>query len=513
MKMIKNTVITSFSIALLGASSVFAQTLADAKKAIDAEQYLKASTILKSLTATQPASAENYFHLGNLYLTNEYPDSAKTTFTTGISKDPKFALNYVGLGAVELSANNTTGAKTNFDKAIASSAKKDNDAYIFAAKAYIAAPNPNYAAAIPYLEKAIAIDAKDAEAYLALGDAYRGQNKNSEAYGAYRTASDLNKSLLRPQVELAVLTKRAMAWQESIDAFNTILKANATYGPAYRELADTYVRWANKSSEINDYRVKIKQGLDNYIKYMDLTDRSVDSRVRYAGFLFLSKDFKALEAEAQNLAKVPNINLLVYRYLGYSNFENGNYAGSMQALNTFMTKAVESRIIPLDYVYLAKVQLKGGDISSALANLNKAKVLDVARNLNTPVDGLGAIARELLTAKKYELAAQLYDFTQAGPSPVTLDFYYQGNAYLYDYQTKDLAKANPSKELLVKADSAYSRLLQRAPTTEAAWLSRVKVAKLLDTDYSKALATEPYLKFIDIVTVTKPDLAEKIKLV
>ena len=237
MKVIKKVVKTSLVLALLGSTSVFAQNLADAQKAIDAEQYQKASSTLKGLISSKPSEAENYFFLGEVYLKLGYPDSAKAVFTKGLAADAKYPLNYVGLGALALNDNNITLAQQNFKNAIDQARRKDNDPYVYAAKAYLAAPKPDYAAAISYLEKAIEIDDKDAEAYLALGDAYRGQEKISEAFSNYRTAYTLNNDLLRAKIELGVINKRAQAWQESIDAFNEVLAINANYAPAYRDLA------------------------------------------------------------------------------------------------------------------------------------------------------------------------------------------------------------------------------------------------------------------------------------
>ncbi len=504
MKMIKKVVKTSLVVALMAGTSAFAQSLTDAKKAIDAEQYEKANTTLKSLISSKPADAENYFYLGNIYLQREYADSASATFTKGVAADAKYPLNYVGLGAVALRANNSALAEENFKKAVDLARKKDNDPYIYVAKAYIAAPKPNYAAAITNLEKAISIDDKDAEAYLALGDAYRGQEKISEAFSAYRSAYDFNKDLLRAKIELGVINKRAQAWQESLDEFNNVIKINPNYGPAYREMAETYLRWANTATETADYQSRIKQALDAYVKYMDLTDRSIESRMRYADFLVLSKDFKTLEKEAQEMARIDQTNPRIYRYLGYSAYENGHYAESLKALNNWMSKVDKDRLIAYDYLYLGKAQMKTdtANLSTGIQNLAKAVELD-----STLAEQMSAIGKELFAAKKYNAAGQVYELTIKGPKPSVTDRFYIGYSYYFDY-VFNVPDAQKSKNTatLVRADTAFSNVSKVVPTYALAHIYRGRINKLLDNDQSpKGLAVPHYEKFIEIQAATPAD--------
>src|SRR6476661_4068131 len=139
MKISKKAVKATLGLVLIG-SAVFAQSLNDAKKALDAEQYQKAKSILKGLTTSQPTNAENYFYLGNVYLKTDYADSAKMAFNKGVTAAATSPLSYIGLGAVELQNNNPSGAKSNFDKAISMADKKDYRPYLFIGKAYTAAP-------------------------------------------------------------------------------------------------------------------------------------------------------------------------------------------------------------------------------------------------------------------------------------------------------------------------------------------------------------------------------------
>src|SRR4051812_11438180 len=100
MKTIKRTIALTLGLIVMGGAASFAQNLADAKKAIDAEQYQKATGMLKTLTNTQSKDGDVYFNLGNVYLATDEVDSAKATFARGTVADPKNALNYVGLGHV-----------------------------------------------------------------------------------------------------------------------------------------------------------------------------------------------------------------------------------------------------------------------------------------------------------------------------------------------------------------------------------------------------------------------------
>src|ERR1700744_5615681 len=99
MKLSSKIAIAALSLVCVG-SAVSAQSLADAKKAIEAEQYQKAKSMLKNLTVTEANKDENYFYLGWVYIKQDYLDSAKAVFNKGLGVNPKSALNTVGLGAV-----------------------------------------------------------------------------------------------------------------------------------------------------------------------------------------------------------------------------------------------------------------------------------------------------------------------------------------------------------------------------------------------------------------------------
>ena len=84
------------SLALLTATLGFAQDVEQAKKAIDAEQYEKAKTILKQTLTAKPSNGRAAFLLGTIYLKQDQADSAKVFFDKGVAASEAAKLNYFG---------------------------------------------------------------------------------------------------------------------------------------------------------------------------------------------------------------------------------------------------------------------------------------------------------------------------------------------------------------------------------------------------------------------------------
>lgn len=512
--MLKKAIALNLGLVLVG-SAVFAQDLNDAKKAIDAEQYQKATEMLKNLVKTQASKGENYFNLGLVYLKTGYADSARVVFNNGIAADAKDALNYVGLGEADLLDNNAASAKTNFDKAL--SVSKNYRTYLYVGKAYLAqdkpsdqVSKPDFTLALENIKIADEKDTKDkdAEVFLALGDVYALQKMNSKALSPYWRVGDINPNLRRAKVQVAKMYKEARAFAEAETELKGVIEADANYGPAYRELAEVYMQWAN--TEPKNFDAKAALALTNYKKYLDLTDKSFDSQLRYAQFLFYAHDFKTLEQVTSELAKGNANNpkyLVIRRMLGYSAYENGKYPEALNYMNDFFAQTKDqSRIKATDYLYLGKSQLKLGQDSVALGSLIKAAEMD-----STQTEALGEVGTSLYKARKYVQAATAFrralQLNPKSTSAVTQQFYL-GNSNYFAYALADRDKLNPDKQMLVEADSAFSYVNINAPEFPLAYIYRARVASFLDDKTNPKGLSVPFLeKFIELVTVKKPELA------
>ncbi|WP_461450542.1 tetratricopeptide repeat protein [Mucilaginibacter sp.] len=496
---------------LFAGSAAKAQSLDDAKKAIGAEQYSKAKSMLKNLTVTQPTKDEDYFYLGWVYLQQDEPDSAKLWFNKGVAVNPKSSLNYVGLGAVAFVDKDRTTATSDFNQSLAFAGKKDVEPYVYIGRAYLLSPSgapvqpADEKAAVDITTKGLAINPKSTDLLLARGAAYLSQLDNSNAYSDFSSALDIDPKSAAADVALGVISKYSNNYTNAEQSFQAAIAIDPNYGPAYREWAETDLRWSNNDAS---QAAKRQEAVEHYQKYLSLTDMSVESQMRYADFLISAHDpadYKILQQVATDLSKSANTNLRIYRYLGYAAYENKDYAAGLTAMNTWMTKADPKRIIPADYLYLGHLQIASGQDSIGMMNLEKAYKLD-----STQTDVLAEIAKAEYTDKKYKQAGDEYALYISKSNKATLnDYFREGSGYYFAY-IYPAAKTTPDTALLTKADSAFSKIQQKATTPVAiAALYRAYVADAKDADRNniKGLAKPFYEDFIKITT-SKPSITD-----
>lgn len=479
-----------------------AQNIDDAKRAIDAEQYAKAKGILEDLVEkTSRRGGENYFWLGRVHLVNENLDSARIVFNQGLEADPKNQLNQVGLGILDLYSGNQSAAETKFAEATRNLGRRAYEELYQIGRAYIDAPQPDYGRAIKYLEEAKVKAPKDALIPLALGDAHFENNK-SLAYRNYRDATTLDNTLVRPKVQLAVISRGSHAWEEAIADLKSVAEEHPDYAPTYRELAETYNAWSNRATTKEVYAERNKIALDYYKQYMDKTDYSLDNRIRYADFLVYTDAYEELQEQAAQLAQIEDVNPKVLRYLGYAAYENEEYAESSDALRRLFQRIEEDRIISRDYLHLGLANLKlaganGADspesaalVDEAVDNLVKAVAMD-----STIADRLQGYGMDFFDNKQYAYAAKVFEVaanTESSMNYVT-DNYYFGLASYYANATAMSAGGEKDVESLKKADAAFAKVIERAPEILMPYSFRAEVNKLLDDETQSQRLALPYL--------------------
>jgi tetratricopeptide (TPR) repeat protein len=509
--MIKMKNLKFVGLALLVFGAANAQDAEQAKNAIDAEQYQKAKTVLKSLVASNPDEGKNYFLLGDVYLKQKEQDSAAIYFNKGKAVKNNAEYNTIGLAQIDLINGNAAAAQSKFDAVTSGLRKKDVDQLVYIGRAYLNTEKPDYKKAIAVLNNAIAKDNKNAQAYLSLGDAYYGDRNQNEAYRAYRNALLYDKGLVRADLQMAVITKNTgAAFPEAVKAMNAIATANPNYGPVYRELAETYYYWGKTVP--SKYAEYSKKALEYYEKYMSLTDYSLNSRMRHADFLLLTGDYKALEAEAQKMQQMDKVNPVILRYLAYSSYENGNYEASLKAMNDFIAKVEPKRIIARDYLYLGLAKLAtsvGKDaqgnssitnqasFDAAISDLQKAAEKD-AKITNEFND----IGKKLFDQRLYGPAAAVFEVAAASPENKNsfYDNFYLAYSIYYDHVNKSAEAKKANTVNLQKADAALTKVIEMSAEAQDAHFYKAKVNQQLQTNESYAVMAKHYDEYIKIVT-------------
>jgi cytochrome c-type biogenesis protein CcmH/NrfG len=500
-----------FSLVLVATTIAKAQDLEQAKKAIDAEQFEKAKSMLKSVIQAKPSNGKAAFLLGNIYLKQNITDSASIYFQKGLAAAEGAKFNNIGLGQIDLDADNKTAAKTKFDLVVKDLKKKDTEEYIYVARAYMNADKPDYATAIALLTRAAAANPNDAQVQLALGDAYYGDKKQNEAYVAYRNAYQFDSSLIRAKMQLGVLLKGAKAYTEAVKAYNEVITINPNYGPVYRELAETHYLWGNNVP--STYTENIQKALGFYEKYMALTDYSITSRMRHADFLILAKDYKALEAEANKMKALDGVNPRILRYLGYSAYENGNADAALDALQKF-TSNPANKIIPRDYLYLGQAKIKKGTsadgktvdpvlLAAAIEDFKKALAMEplVIREFSE-------LGKTYFTAKLYNVAAFFYGYAIEMVDSKT----YLEDALYYAICVVTANRGKTGTEVdivsLEKADKVMDDFIIKKPDYLDAYLYKARVNSGLERDEVMAVN---YTKYIDMIVAKGPEEITKNK--
>ncbi|MEO6632967.1 MAG: hypothetical protein ABIN13_14625, partial [Mucilaginibacter sp.] len=364
-------------------------------------------------------------------------------------------------------------------------------------------------AAIAVLTKGKAVNPKDAELLIAMGDAYRSQLKSNDAYSAYSNALAMEKSAAA-NVALGVLWQYADNFDGSRDQFKAALAIDPNYGPAYREWAETDLRESPKDP--TKYDALVKDAAEQYKKYISLTDYSVESQMRYADFLVRTKDYVTLQKVAADIAASSKGNLRSSRYLAMAAYENKDYATAETAMSKWIKEADPKRLLPNDYLYLGRAQIALKKDSLGVKTLRTALTVDTSQ-----VDIYGEIANSLYKSQKYIDAAEAYKtFGEKSRKAQLNDHFKEGFSYYQAYkeqlikqQTVKTTKVDST--LLIKADSAFTYVERKLPSPNAQIIyfhANVKDFEDADRNNIKGLAKplfEQYVQLISAKTTLKDD--------
>jgi tetratricopeptide (TPR) repeat protein len=458
-----------------------AQTINDALRLTDNEQYDVADGMYQTLLQKEANNGTYWFYYGENFWKWENPDSANIAYQKGLQVEPANPINLVGIGKVFLENNRMAEAKSNFDKAIAAGGAKLPQVQMEIAEAYITSQkNKDIATALALLQKAAVADPKNPEIFILIGDAYTEQNDGSTAAENYNKALDLDKHSAKAIVKKGILYKRSTNYEGAQGEFENAIKIDSMFAPAHRELGEIYFRLR-----------KLDLAKQEYKKYLDLSKNTSTARLRYASFLFLSKDYSGTLNEINQLSKLDPANISLLRLSAYTYAEMGDSIKALQNISKVFEKVEEPKRTQKDYEYYAKALSKNGQDSMAIIIMQKTYSMD-----STNTDLFTDIGNLYMKMKKFPEAAEAFQKRVDNGKGVTSTDYYS------------LGKAYSSSRQLEKSDSALAKVNELLPNWPYGYLLRAQVNANIDSTSERNLAKPYYEKYLELALADSANLTK-----
>lgn len=478
------------------ANFAVAQSVQEGIASIDSHKYAKAKQNYESMLS-QAQTEENYFYLGNTYLSQGEPDFAKAqeTFNKGIAKNPKSQLNRIGLATVKLGRGDKSGI-ADIQAAVKDSREKDAEVLYRAAEALTLFENNNNPdLAIDYLNKAISRSSKGgvpANYYYTLGDAYRLKKMPGEAMSAYDKAVVVAKNKSSVYTRMATLWMAAQQWKLAKENIDKAIATDPTYAPAYKAAANYNIIYRQNSAAAKD--------LVNYAKY---ADEDPYTQLELSKLYFTVDDYTNSRTSLDNaFNKVDDP--IKYKLKALLQYQiDKNYVDAKSNIEKFLNSAEKSRIQPADH------GLQGLILAGLAANEKDATLKNT---MLTDARNKVAIAKNAKD-KTFDWDVELNKVQGGGSvSPASV------NAGPTNPVIEDLKKqsmANPKDtDVLVKLGTAYQdaknwsgaistwdKMITLVPTWAYSYYAKGAAYQQMENN---AMAEASYQKYIDTVLASSP---------
>ena len=454
-------------------SSAYPQSVDDGKKLLKNQSFTKAVQFFKSL-AIQNNNPEAWYYLGETYFEKGNYDSAKIAYNNGIQSKSDFGLNYAGLAKVFYNANNISEGDKNIAEAIKIADEKNVKILQAVADAYINGGKDMSIKAKDLLDEAIAVTKKnkkkDKMNYILLGDMYNVENNGSAAVENYKKAIDIDSSA-EAFVSIGKIFEIIKNYGEAELSYQQAMKVEPDYSVAYKGMA-----------ELMYSLHKYDQSIDNWKKYIELSENTPENQKRLINYVYKSKDYKtATDLINTSLKDDPN-NLYMMHLLAYSYAELNDDKNGIPAFSKYFSVAKDSDILISDYEYYEKLLTSTGQDSLAILQLQKAVKMDTSR-----ADLHGKIAGHYYNTKKWNNVIEEYNIKlkQTG-TLIAPEYFYLGRAYYFIKNYSD-------------ADTSFALVIKSKPDLPTGYLFRARVNASMDSTSEKGLARPYYEKLLTLI--------------
>lgn len=454
-------------------SSASGQSIDIGKKFLKNESFSKAEQDFKSL-ATQNNDPEAWYYLGETYFEKENFDSAKIAYQNGIKSKSDFGLNYAGLAKVLYNEKNIPEADKNIAEAMKIADEKNVKILQAVADAYINGGKDLSIKAKDIIDQAIAATKKskkkDKMNFILLGNMYNVENNGSAAVENYKKAIDIDSSA-EAFVSIGKIFEIIRNYGEAELSYQQAMKVEPDYSVAYKGLA-----------ELMFTEHKYSEAIDNWKKYIALSENTPENLKRLINYVYLSKDYKSAIELINEFLQNDSRNSYMLHMLAYSYTQLNDVNNGIPAFNKYFSVAKDSEIVESDYEYYSKLLVTAKQDSLAIIQLQKAISMDTSKTAELS----GNLAGEYFKLKKWDNVISSYNTKiklTGGLSPK--EYFDLGRAYYLDSNW-------------VQADSAFSKITQAQPELIIGYVWRARSNAQLDISSEKGLAKPFYEKVVSI---------------
>lgn len=483
-----------FAAAVLGlliCSGVYAQTLPEAKRYTESEQYDKAKSTFRQLVAKEPTNGDNFYYFGNLMMVVDDADSAKKLYDQGVAINATNPLVHIGLARYYFMTGNPAEGQKEiaYAKSLLTTqagpkgtnipVARQQEIYLEMAKVYIDATPGDAQAALDLTNAAENLDKKNptAEIYLVRGDAQLKKDPvvATPAIEYYNKAAALDPKSAKAYVRIGRVYAAGKNMVSAISFFNKALAIEPNFAPAYEYRGEAY------------YQIgKFDSAAVSYAKYLSINPDCY-SRYRYTAFLYKSGDYENAIKQGDLVLACDSSITVVYRIIGrcYLEMKNPDANKAIVYFDKFFEKQKQygkPKLIADDYIYRGRALSKNNKDSLAVIDYEKGLAVDTSRN-----DIYFDVATAYFKMKKYDKAGIYYKKKiDVNPAKATISDW---NAY---------GRALYSQKDYVNADSAFKKVTEIDPKNPIGWFWRGRANAQQDPDGKKGQARPYYESYLDL---------------
>jgi tetratricopeptide (TPR) repeat protein len=188
---------------------------------------------------------------------------------------------------------------------------------------------------------------------------------------------------------------KGRALQAAIPFYEQAIELDASYAPAYRELGQLY-----------SLAGRFEQSKEYFKKYLDLTKGNIPAKIRYVNSLFYAKEYDEVVKNVEEIFAIDKSRAYMNRIAGYSCYEKNppDYDKALYYMDELFKNVAPERIIPKDYLYLARILVK--------KNINSPKIADEAIALKAQIEKEKTrLASTTNAAEKAKIKANIDEMT------------------------------------------------------------------------------------------------------